>query len=141
MALHLSNLNVAHEIAARIRMLIARQDDGDITRAARRLDCSIADVYLPERIISSGDEPAALAFLATIVRTYEADACWLITGTTGSASLKRDDATAAASSFLTDADPVHLSAEARVVIVELLEELSDHLLHEVRTDRLNPRSH
>ena len=83
MAVHLTDFNVAHQIAGRIRALIARQDDGDVTAAARRLDLPIADVYLPERVICSCDEPAALEFLATVVRSYDADVCWLITGTTG----------------------------------------------------------
>ena len=51
MAVHLTNFNVAHQIAGRIRALIARQDNGDVTAAARRLDLPIADVYLPERVI------------------------------------------------------------------------------------------
>jgi hypothetical protein len=38
MALHLTDFNVAHQIAGRIRRLIARQDDGDVTAAARRLE-------------------------------------------------------------------------------------------------------
>jgi len=118
MALHLTDRNVAHEIAERIRMLIARQDHGDVTAAARRLERPIADVYLPERVISSGDEPAAIEFLATIVRTYEADVCWLITGTTTHTDGERP-----------------LSSEDRVTIVELLDELSDRLLDEVRNER------
>lgn len=118
MALNLTDQNVAHEIAERIRILIARQDHGDVTVAARRLERPIADVYLPERVFCSGDEPAALDFLATIVRTYEADACWLITGT---------DADHA------QTDP--LTAEARATIVELLRQLTDRLLEEVRMDR------
>ena len=89
MALHLTDRNVAHDIAERIRMLIARQDHGDVTAAARRLERPIADVYLPERVISSGDEPAVIDFLATIIRTYEADVCWLITGATTRSSGKR----------------------------------------------------
>ena len=31
MALHLTNFNVAHQIAGRIRALIARKDNGDVT--------------------------------------------------------------------------------------------------------------
>jgi len=118
MALHLTNRNVAHEIAARIRTLIARQDDGDVTAAARRLELPIADVYFPERVISSSDEPAAIDFLATIVRTYEADVCWLITGASARSAHKRP-----------------LSSEDRVTIVELLDELSDRLLEEVRSQQ------
>lgn len=118
MALQLTDQNVAHEIAERIRLLIARQDDGDVTLAARRLERPIVDVYLPERVISSGNESAALEFLATIVRTYEADACWLITGTGADGA---------------PADP--LTAEARGTIVELLQQLSNRLLDEVRTER------
>ncbi len=118
MALHLTNRNVAHEIAGRIRTLIARQDDGDVTAAARRLERPIADVYLPERVISSADEPAAIEFLATVVRTYEADVCWLITGTSSRSARERP-----------------LSSEVRVTIVELLDELGDLLLDEVRNER------
>ena len=118
MALHLTDRNVAHDIAERIRVLIARQDHGDVTAAARRLERPIADVYLPERVISSGDEPAAIEFLATIVRTYEADVCWLITGTTARSSGERT-----------------LSIEDRVTIVELLDELSDRLIDDVRNER------
>ena len=118
MALHLTNRNVAHEIAARIRTLIARQDDGDVTAAARRLELPIADVYFPERVISSSDEPAAIDFLATIVRTYEADVCWLITGASARSAHKRP-----------------LSSEDRVTIVELLDELSDQLLDEVLNEQ------
>jgi hypothetical protein len=119
MSPHLSDRNVAHQIAKRIRRLIARQDNGDVTAAARRLDRPIADVCFPERVIASGDEPAALDFLATIVRTYEADAVWLITGTTARNA------------------PI-VTNEARVTIVEVLAELSDHLLDQVRSERETP---
>jgi hypothetical protein len=118
MALHLTNFDVAHQIAGRIRTLIARQDDGDVTAAARRLDLPIADVYLPERIMCSSSEPAALEFLATVVRSYDADVCWLITGTTANNARH--------------ARP--FSNEARGMIVELLGELSDQLLDDVRTE-------
>jgi hypothetical protein len=118
MALHLTNRNIAHDIADRIRTLIARQDHGDVTAAARRLERPIADVYFPERVISCGDEPTAIDFLATVVRTYEADVCWLITGTSARNARQRP-----------------LSSEDRVTIVELLDELSDRLLHEVRSER------
>ena len=118
MALNLSDRNVAHDIAERIRTLIARQDHGDVTAAARRLERPIADVYLPERVIASADEPAAIEFLASVVRTYEADVCWLITGTT-TRSVRP------------------LSNEARGTIVELLAELSELLIDEVRSERSN----
>ena len=120
MALHLSDQNVAHQIADRIRHLIARQDDGDVTIAARRLDRPIADVYSCERLISSDNEPSAVDFLATVVRTYDADAVWLITGRDA-----RDDRT--------------VTSEARGTIVEVLAELSDHLLDQVRSEREAPR--
>ena len=119
MSPHLSDRNVAHQIAKRIRRLIARQDNGDVTAAARRLDRPIADVCFPERVIASGDEPAALDFLATVVRTYEADAVWLITGTTARNA------------------PI-VTSEARGTIVEVLAELSDHLLDQVRSERETP---
>jgi hypothetical protein len=119
MALHLTDRNVAHEIAERIRTLIARNDHGDITVAARRLDRPIAEVYLPERVMCSGNEPAAIDFLATVVRTYEADACWLITGSSSRSGRNRRP----------------ISREARGTIVELLDELSERLLNEVRSER------
>ena len=122
MAVHLTDFNVAHQIAGRIRVLIARQDEGDVTAAARRLDLPIADVYLPERVICSTNEPAALEFLATVVRSYDADVCWLITGT--SARNARH------------ARP--FSDEARLTIVEVLGELSDRLLDDVRSEHDRP---
>jgi hypothetical protein len=120
MALELTNLTVAHEIADRIRTLIARRDDGDVTAAARRLDRPIADLYLPERVIASGND-AALDFLASIVRNYDADACWLITGTTAG-------------------DALPLSSGARGTIVELLGEVSDRLIEQVRSERVRASS-
>lgn len=122
MALDLTNRNVAHEIAERIRCLIARQDAGDVTAAARRLARPIADVYSPERVLSAGDAPAALEFLVSVVRGYETDACWLITGRSGHGAPS-------------------LSADARVTIVELIGELSDRLLDEVRTEHEAARHH
>jgi hypothetical protein len=101
MALELTNQGVAHEIADRIRTLIAKKDNGDVTAAARRLDRPIADLYLPERVLSSGDD---------------ADACWLITGSTARY-----------------APP--LSVGARIAIVELLGEVSDRLLERVRNEK------
>lgn len=122
MPVHLTDRNVAHEIAARIRTLIARHDDGDITAAARRLARPIPDVYFPERVISSRNEPDAIEFLATVVRTYETDVCWLITGAT-----------------TRSARTPPISSEARGTIVELLDELSDLLLDEVRHERETSR--
>jgi hypothetical protein len=116
MALHLHDRNVAHQIAERIRYLIARQDNGDVTAAARRLERPIADVYFPERLIASGDDPAALDFLATVVRRYEADAVWLITG--------RSARNASA-----------VTSEARGIIVDVLAEFGEHLLDQVRSER------
>lgn len=122
MPVHLTDRNVAHEIAERIRTLIARHDDGDITAAARRLARPIPDVYFPERVISSRNEPDAIEFLATVVRTYETDVCWLITGAT-----------------TRSARTPPISSEARGTIVELLDELSDLLLDEVRHERETSR--
>ena len=113
MAAILTDRSVAHAIAGRIRRLIARYDEGDVTVAAKRLSKPIADVYFPERVIASGDGSAGVEFLATVVRTYDADAVWLITGSTTRAAQR-------------------VSAEARVTIVEVLDELSDYLLGEAR---------
>ena len=81
--------------------------------AARRLDRSIADVYSPERVISSGDDTEAIEFLATVARSYDADVVWLITGAT-----TRNHRV--------------VTSEARGTIVEVLGEIGDHLLHEAR---------
>jgi hypothetical protein len=116
MPLHLTDRNVAHQIAGRIRVLIARNDHGDVTAAARRLDRPIADVCFLERVISSDDGPAALDFLATIVRSYEADAVWLLTGR----NARNDRA---------------VTVEARTAIAGVLAELGDHLMDEVRSER------
>jgi hypothetical protein len=124
MPLHLNDRTVAHEIAERIRILIARHDEGDITAAARRLARPIPDVYFPERVISSGNEPDAIEFLATVVRTYEADVCWLITGTTTRSTRTRP-----------------ISSAQRGTIVELLDELSDLLLDDVRHERESGRDY
>src|SRR5262245_13214773 len=113
MAAILNDRNVAHEIAGRIRHLIARQDEGDVTAAARRLARPIADVYSPERVIACGDGAIAGEFLAEVVRTYDADVVWLITGSTSRSSTR-------------------VSSEVRVTIVEVLAELSDHLLDRAR---------
>ena len=113
MAAILSDRNVAHEIAERIRRLVAQYDEGDITVAARRLSRPIADVYLPERLIASRDGSSAVEFLADVVRMYETDAVWLITGATSHTSER-------------------VSTEIRGTIVEVLAELSEHLLDEAR---------
>ena len=102
----------------RIRRLIARHDDGDVTAAARRLSRPIADVYQPERVIACGDSAAAVEFLADVVRTYDADVVWLITGANPRT-----------------ASPSGVSTEARITIVEVLAELSEHLLDEARESR------
>jgi hypothetical protein len=112
MAAILTDRNGAHTIAGRIRRLIARHDNGDVTVAAKRLSRPIADVYYPERLIACGDGPTAVEFLAEVVRSYETDVVWLITGTVGSSE--------------------QISTEARVTIVEVLDELSEHLLFEAR---------
>lgn len=119
MALHLHDRNVAHQIAKRIRTLIARHDGGDVTVAAHRLERPIADVCNPEGVIVRAD-PAALHFLATVVRIYDADACWLVAGTPAR-------------------NAARLSSEVRGTIVELLDELGDRLLDEVRRERDDDR--
>lgn len=113
MSLDLTNEDVARQIAGRIRTLIARQDAGDVTAAARRLSRSIAEVCHPERVLAAGNGPAALDFLATVVRRYDADACWLLTGRHG-------DSGAA------------VGPDMRDTLVELVAQVGDRLLDEVR---------
>lgn len=104
------------DIARRIRVLIARQDRGDITAAARRLRIPVEDVFRLEELLTR-DEPRSRArLLATIVRRYDTDACWLLTG--------RDDGR------LADLPP-----EARLDVARLLSEIGNRIVDEYRESR------
>ena len=104
------------DIARRIRILIARQDHGDITAAARRLRIPVEDVYRLEELLAREEPPARARLLATIVRRYDTDACWLLTGW--------DDGR------LADLPP-----DTRIDIARLLSEIGNRIVDEYRESR------
>ncbi|HUF28383.1 MAG TPA: hypothetical protein VMM18_15500 [Gemmatimonadaceae bacterium] len=61
-------------------MLIARQDSGDVTRAAQRLQIPIEALHHIEETLTGSTPHERLLLLACVVRRYDADACWLLTG-------------------------------------------------------------
>ena len=68
------------EIAARIQKLVEREDDGDIDAAARRL--GLSRQVLAE-LVESAPCDRNLGAIAAVVRGYEVDAIWLLTGGDG----------------------------------------------------------
>ena len=68
---------VPEELAARVRELIDRHDGGDVAQAARRIGTRECDL----RAIITGDSShPSLAALSAIVRGYDVDTWWLISG-------------------------------------------------------------
>jgi len=68
---------VPEELAARVRELIDRHDGGDVGQAARRIGTRECDL----RAIVNGDScHPSLAALSAIVRGYDVDTWWLISG-------------------------------------------------------------
>jgi len=75
------------ELAARVRALIDKQDDGDVARAARRIGTRECDL----RAILDGQQTHPnVAALSAIVRGYDVDTWWLITGETKVGSLSTE---------------------------------------------------
>lgn len=73
----MSEAIVPEELSARVRELIDRQDGGDVARAARRIGTRECDL----RAILNGDSShPSLAALSAIVRGYDVDTWWLISG-------------------------------------------------------------
>jgi predicted trehalose synthase len=68
---------VPEELAARVRDLIDRSDGGDVSRAARRIGAREADL---RSILASESGEPSLAALSAIVRGYDVDTWWLISG-------------------------------------------------------------
>jgi hypothetical protein len=68
---------VPEELAARVRDLIDQYDHGDVSRAARHLGTREADLRL---ILKGESSEPSLAALSAIVRGYDVDAWWLISG-------------------------------------------------------------
>ena len=68
---------VPEELAARVRELVDRHDRGDVGKAARRIGTRECDL----RAILNGDSShPSLAALSAIVRGYDVDSWWLISG-------------------------------------------------------------
>lgn len=68
---------VPEELATRVRELIDRHDRGDVAQAARRIGTRECDL----RAIINGDSShPSLAALSAIVRGYDVDTWWLISG-------------------------------------------------------------
>ena len=68
---------VPEELAARVRELIDRYDRGEIAEAARRIGTRECDL----RAIVEGEScHPSLAALSAIVRGYDVDTWWLISG-------------------------------------------------------------
>jgi len=73
----MSEAIVPEELAARVRDMIDRHDGGDVARAPRRIGTRECDL----RAIVRGDSShPSLAALSAIVRGYDVDTWWLISG-------------------------------------------------------------
>ena len=67
------------QLAGRVAALIDRHDGGDVVRAARRIGARPSD--LRALVEATADQPS-LSTLSAIVRGYDVDAWWLISGET-----------------------------------------------------------
>jgi len=74
------NVPNAQAVAHRIRTLIAREDGGDVTAAARRLGLPVRVLCQVERALSDDAPHPPFELLAAVAVGYGADACWLLTG-------------------------------------------------------------
>jgi hypothetical protein len=70
---------VAEELAARVRALVQRHDQGDVALAARRIGTRETDL---KAILDAETNLPSLATLSAIVRGYDVDTWWLISGET-----------------------------------------------------------
>ena len=73
----MSEAIVPEELAARVRELIDRHDGGDIPQAARRIGTRECDL---QAIVRGDSSHPSLAALSAIVRGYDVDTWWLISG-------------------------------------------------------------
>lgn len=74
---------IPEELAARVRDLIDRHDGGDPASAARRIGAREADL---RAILAASSAEPSLGALSAIVRGYDVDTWWLITGESQTAS-------------------------------------------------------
>jgi len=75
----MSDAIVAEELAARVRGLVDQFDEGDAARAARRIGAREADL---RAILNAQSSSPSLGTLSAIVRGYDVDTWWLISGET-----------------------------------------------------------
>lgn len=68
---------VPEELADRVRELVDRHDGGDVSRAAKRIGAREADL---RAILAAETGKPSLAALSAIVRGYDVDTWWLISG-------------------------------------------------------------
>jgi hypothetical protein len=70
---------VPEELASRVRELVNGRDGGDLGRAARRIGARESDL---RAILAAESARPSVAALSAIVRGYDVDTWWLITGDT-----------------------------------------------------------
>ncbi len=73
----MSEAIVPEELAARVRELVDRHDGGDVARAAKRIGARETDL---RSILGAESSKPSLAALSAIVRGYDVDTWWLISG-------------------------------------------------------------
>lgn len=73
----MSEAIVPEELAARVRDLVDRHDAGDVARAAKRIGAREMDL---RSILGAESSKPSLAALSAIVRGYDVDTWWLISG-------------------------------------------------------------
>ena len=107
----MSEAIVAEELAARVRQLVDRFDSGDPVAAARRIGAREADL---RAILDARSNQPSLSALSAIVRGYDVDTWWLISGETEAGS--------------------RLPADRRIGSLNLLSELGTTLTLQRRLD-------
>jgi len=107
----MSEAIVAEELAARVQGLVDRYDAGDSACAARRIGTREADL---RAILEAQSSHPSLAALSAIVRGYDVDTWWLISGETEAG--------------------IRLPADRRIGTLNLLSELGTTLTLQRRLD-------
>jgi hypothetical protein len=116
-----SDPSSSREIAKRIRRLIARNDGGDVTRAAHRLALPVGALCQLERTLGENDSSAGTNLLASVIHRYGADASWLLTGQESTRAME-------------------LEPEVRRTIASLLTDVSDRILADYRSRQPGPEA-
>lgn len=80
---HDSNMSraiIPEELADRVGGLVQRHDESDVAQAARRIGVREAEL---RAIVDATTDSPSVTVLSAIVRGYDVDAWWLISGDTG----------------------------------------------------------